>query len=334
MDSMRKVIMKESISLTKRSLSNLMANYNGNYIFVTFEECTKNHGVHYGYYVSDECSKFMRSDFADAPGGLFCHACGCHRNLHRMVELPHFRYYIPPPQPPRDHVFAAAFAPPPPPQQHPQPQPHPQPAQQVANNVNELRQCQTKLFIIYSLLMATSNNYNVKYDYCMKNHGVSYGHNVYDGCGEFMPSGDVGTPDALFCHACGCHRSFHHKSNPPPPQTQIPQYDVYRGAYPIRYNNAFAAAFVPPLQPQPQPQLQPLPLPEPELEPQTPQQTVNNVNVEDIEEDGESELSFDLVEKMMGNSAINAHCWSSSNNYCKSISGPWNFDKLRWQKGR
>lgn len=32
-----------------------------------------------------------------------------------------------------------------------------------------------------------------------------------DGCGEFMSSGKEGTPEALKCAACECHRNFHRK---------------------------------------------------------------------------------------------------------------------------
>ena len=32
-----------------------------------------------------------------------------------------------------------------------------------------------------------------------------------DGCGEFMPTGEEGTPEALKCAACECHRNFHRK---------------------------------------------------------------------------------------------------------------------------
>lgn len=34
---------------------------------------------------------------------------------------------------------------------------------------------------------------------------------MVDGCCEFMPGGEEGTPGALKCAACNCHRSFHRK---------------------------------------------------------------------------------------------------------------------------
>ncbi|MQL77225.1 hypothetical protein Taro_009630 [Colocasia esculenta] len=51
----------------------------------------------------------------------------------------------------------------------------------------------------------------VKYRECLKNHAASIGGNALDGCGEFMPSGEEGTLEALKCAACSCHRNFHRK---------------------------------------------------------------------------------------------------------------------------
>lgn len=51
----------------------------------------------------------------------------------------------------------------------------------------------------------------VRYRECLKNHAASMGANVLDGCGEFMPSGEEGTPEALKCAACECHRNFHRR---------------------------------------------------------------------------------------------------------------------------
>ncbi|KAG2324291.1 hypothetical protein Bca52824_007019 [Brassica carinata] len=53
----------------------------------------------------------------------------------------------------------------------------------------------------------------VRYRECLKNHAASVGGSVYDGCGEFMPSGEEGTLEALRCAACDCHRNFHRKEN-------------------------------------------------------------------------------------------------------------------------
>lgn len=51
----------------------------------------------------------------------------------------------------------------------------------------------------------------VRYRECLKNHAASIGGNATDGCGEFMPSGEEGTLEALTCSACNCHRNFHRK---------------------------------------------------------------------------------------------------------------------------
>ncbi|PKA66743.1 ZF-HD homeobox protein [Apostasia shenzhenica] len=52
---------------------------------------------------------------------------------------------------------------------------------------------------------------SVKYRECLKNHAAAIGGNATDGCGEFMPSGEEGTLEALKCSACHCHRNFHRK---------------------------------------------------------------------------------------------------------------------------
>lgn len=51
----------------------------------------------------------------------------------------------------------------------------------------------------------------IRFRECLKNHAASIGGNVYDGCGEFMPSGEEGSLEALKCAACDCHRNFHRK---------------------------------------------------------------------------------------------------------------------------
>jgi len=66
---------------------------------------------------------------------------------------------------------------------------------------------------------------------CQKNHAAHLGGHVLDGCGEFMPAGEEGTPLALKCAACDCHRNFHRReaevgsstgATPPPPPPQPP----------------------------------------------------------------------------------------------------------------
>ncbi|URE43766.1 ZF-HD protein dimerization region containing protein [Musa troglodytarum] len=58
---------------------------------------------------------------------------------------------------------------------------------------------------------STKKGLVVKYRECLKNHAAAIGGNATDGCGEFMPSGEEGTLEALKCSACNCHRNFHRK---------------------------------------------------------------------------------------------------------------------------
>lgn len=51
----------------------------------------------------------------------------------------------------------------------------------------------------------------LRYKECLKNHAANMGGYAVDGCGEFMPSGEEGTIEALKCAACGCHRNFHRR---------------------------------------------------------------------------------------------------------------------------
>ncbi|GAV86630.1 ZF-HD_dimer domain-containing protein [Cephalotus follicularis] len=51
----------------------------------------------------------------------------------------------------------------------------------------------------------------VRYRECLKNHATAMGGNATDGCGEFMPSGEEGTIEALNYSACNCHTNFHRK---------------------------------------------------------------------------------------------------------------------------
>ncbi|XP_059644857.1 mini zinc finger protein 1 [Cornus florida] len=52
---------------------------------------------------------------------------------------------------------------------------------------------------------------SVRYAECQKNHAANIGGYAVDGCREFMASGEEGTPGALTCAACGCHRNFHRR---------------------------------------------------------------------------------------------------------------------------
>ncbi|KAK8608578.1 hypothetical protein V6N13_023998 [Hibiscus sabdariffa] len=64
----------------------------------------------------------------------------------------------------------------------------------------------------------------VRYRECLKNHAAAMGGNATDGCGEFMPSGEEGTIEALTCSACNCHRNFHRKEVEGEPPSS---YDCY-----------------------------------------------------------------------------------------------------------
>ncbi|CAI9766658.1 unnamed protein product [Fraxinus pennsylvanica] len=67
----------------------------------------------------------------------------------------------------------------------------------------------------------------IRYKECLKNHAASVGGHVLDGCGEFMPSGEEGTPEALSCAACDCHRSFHRREADGEPETGTSHYYTY-----------------------------------------------------------------------------------------------------------
>ncbi|XP_058777850.1 zinc-finger homeodomain protein 6-like [Vicia villosa] len=64
----------------------------------------------------------------------------------------------------------------------------------------------------------TSATTIICYRECLRNHAASMGSHVVDGCGEFMPSGEEGTPQSFKCAACDCHRNFHRK------HVQLPQH--------------------------------------------------------------------------------------------------------------
>ncbi|XP_059293186.1 zinc-finger homeodomain protein 6-like [Lycium ferocissimum] len=85
----------------------------------------------------------------------------------------------------------------------------------------------------------------VRYKECLKNHAASMGGHVLDGCGEFMPSGEEGTPEYLKCAACDCHRNFHRKETEDESQTpsHVHRYNI---------NNHHINTQIPPSLPSPQ----------------------------------------------------------------------------------
>ncbi|KAE9606695.1 hypothetical protein Lal_00026220 [Lupinus albus] len=73
----------------------------------------------------------------------------------------------------------------------------------------------------------------IRYRECLRNHAASMGSHVVDGCGEFMPSGEEGTPESLKCAACDCHRNFHRKETEGEPQQHASNYHNY---HPNKHN--------------------------------------------------------------------------------------------------
>ncbi|CAI0392268.1 unnamed protein product [Linum tenue] len=101
----------------------------------------------------------------------------------------------------------------------------------------------------------------VRYRECMRNHAASSGRHVVDGCGEFMPAGEEGTPAAFRCAACDCHRSFHrqeingnHPAAPLPPPPPPPPLALPHPPPPPRYRGSTSSRNF---------QSSPLPLPHP-----------------------------------------------------------------------
>lgn len=79
----------------------------------------------------------------------------------------------------------------------------------VSCNSQTLDHLQSKSPSSFSISAAPKST--IRYRECLKNHAASVGGSVHDGCGEFMPSGEEGTIEALRCAACDCHRNFHRK---------------------------------------------------------------------------------------------------------------------------
>ncbi|OIV94797.1 hypothetical protein TanjilG_21994 [Lupinus angustifolius] len=84
----------------------------------------------------------------------------------------------------------------------------------------------------------------IRYRECLRNHAASMGSHVVDGCGEFMPSGEEGTPESLKCAACDCHRNFHRKETEGEPQQHASNYHSY---HPNKHNNTHNIIPSPPL---------------------------------------------------------------------------------------
>ncbi|KAJ0097317.1 hypothetical protein Patl1_28943 [Pistacia atlantica] len=99
---------------------------------------------------------------------------------------------------------------------------------QVAGRSNVTTPRQTQPLQAPPAAEATAIVPSVRYRECQKNHAANIGGHVMDGCGEFMPGGEEGTPEALKCAACECHRNFHRREVDGEPQTYAPNsYHTY-----------------------------------------------------------------------------------------------------------
>ncbi|KAK7252916.1 hypothetical protein RIF29_37198 [Crotalaria pallida] len=93
---------------------------------------------------------------------------------------------------------------------------------------------------------ATATTSTIRYRECLRNHAASMGSHVVDGCGEFMPSGEDGTPESLRCAACDCHRNFHRKETEGELLHQhASNYHIYHP--PNKHNNTHSIIPSPPL---------------------------------------------------------------------------------------
>ncbi|KAL4568966.1 hypothetical protein LXL04_024590 [Taraxacum kok-saghyz] len=100
------------------------------------------------------------------------------------------------------------------PVRNPNPDPNPNPSELVSPVPSQL--------LPLAPPASTTAAVVVRYRGCLKNHAANMGAHVLDGCGEFMPSGEDGTPEALKCAACECHRSFHRREVEGETTSQIP----------------------------------------------------------------------------------------------------------------
>ncbi|OIT38194.1 mini zinc finger protein 4 [Nicotiana attenuata] len=64
-------------------------------------------------------------------------------------------------------------------------------------------------------MASNSSSTPIRYGECLKNHSKKHGHYLFDGCREFVKSGEDGTKGSYICANCGCIRSFHRMNNLP-----------------------------------------------------------------------------------------------------------------------
>ncbi|KAL7002080.1 hypothetical protein U1Q18_003231 [Sarracenia purpurea var. burkii] len=55
---------------------------------VTYCECQRNYATQRGRYAVDGCTEFLKAGDDGTPAAMVCATCGCHRNFHRLVEVP------------------------------------------------------------------------------------------------------------------------------------------------------------------------------------------------------------------------------------------------------
>ncbi|THU63506.1 hypothetical protein C4D60_Mb01t16520 [Musa balbisiana] len=144
---------------------------------------------------TDGCGEFMPSGEEGTLEALKCSACSCHRNFHRKEAEgePSCDCF----QPIRWSKMMGAFG------------------YSPASRSFIPRATPHSMIMPLGAMQASESDEMegvvVKYRECLKNHAASIGGNATDGCGEFMPSGEEGTLEALKCSACSCHRNFHRK---------------------------------------------------------------------------------------------------------------------------
>ncbi|KAA8547373.1 hypothetical protein F0562_003763 [Nyssa sinensis] len=102
--------------------------------------------------------------------------------------------------------------------------------------------------------LPTNSTASIQYRECLKNHAASMGGHVLDGCGEFMPSGEEGTPGALKCAACDCHRNFHRKEADGESQPGANCYFTYNPNRNIGHRTTIYSAHATPSLPPPPPE--------------------------------------------------------------------------------
>ncbi|CAJ1930148.1 unnamed protein product [Sphenostylis stenocarpa] len=139
------------------------------------------------------------------------------------------------------------YPPPPPPPLAPR-QPHrltsdPDLGTPIAPTPNPLRTAHPQRTTIAAATANSTSTPSIRYRECLRNHAASMGSHVVDGCGEFMASGEEGTPESLRCAACECHRNFHRKEIDGELQPQLPlplpqphHAPNYPGYYPNKHN--------------------------------------------------------------------------------------------------